>query len=313
MNTSSPLSGERRLMRGLLLRTLLCLVMAAPALALAAGALDKARETGKLSFGYRTDTRPFAYTDDAGKPAGFSVVLCQNVADSIKTDLKLPSLAIDFVPVTASDRFTALSQGKIDLLCGTSTPTMERRATFDFSIPIFYAQLGALVRTDTPRRLHDALADRPDVSQPVWRAAPAVLLSKVVFAVVGGTTVERSLIDALAQRRIEVSVVTVADYATGAQMVLDGKVAALFGDRPVLVEAAKSASSNGRLMLIQRNFGREPLSLAMRRGDDAFRLAIDRSLSHLYRSELFGTLFTRYFGAPESGALDFFRAIALPE
>ena len=52
---------------------LLALCMAAPALA--AGALDRVRDSGKLSLGYRADTRPFAFSD-SGKPAGFSVALC---------------------------------------------------------------------------------------------------------------------------------------------------------------------------------------------------------------------------------------------
>jgi polar amino acid transport system substrate-binding protein len=294
-------------------RALLCVALAAPALVWAAGTLDKARESGKLSFGSRVDTRPFAFNDEAGKAAGFSVVLCQGIAEAIKADLKLPALTVDFVPVSAAERFNALSQGKIDLLCGTATPTMERRGAFDFSIPIFYAGVGVVLRSDTTRRLQDALANRPDVSQPIWRGAPAATLAKVVFAVVGGTTVEQSVLDAMAERRIEVSVMRVPDYTTGLQMVLDRRVAALFGDRPVLAEAAKRTASAGELTLIERNLAREPLALAMRRGDDAFRLAVDRSLSRAYRAKDFGQLYGRYFGPPDAGTLEFFQAIALPE
>jgi polar amino acid transport system substrate-binding protein len=307
LENDRPRHGLRRV----LITSLLCLAAAAPALA--AGALDKAREAGKLTFGYRTDTRPFSYADEAGKPAGYSVALCQQVADAAKAELKLPSLAVEFVPVTAANRFDALQQGQIDLLCGTATPTLERRAGVDFSIPIFSAGIGAVVRADADRRLRDALADRPDPEHPIWRGSPGLFTERVLFAAVGGTTIERSLVDRLKARRIEVTVTPVADYGAGVQMVLDRRAAALFGDRPVLLDAAKRGPAAGQLLVVERSFTHESLALAMRRGDDAMRLLADRTLSRLYRSKDFASLYISHFGAPDPAALEFFQSVALPD
>lgn len=311
MNHSLPHDRRMRRWLGTLGASLICLAAVMPALA--AGALDKARDTGKLTFGYRTDARPFSYTDESGKAAGFSVALCQNIADTVKADLKLPALAVEFVPVTAANRFEALKQGQIDLLCGTSTPTLERRAIVDFSIPVFSAGVGAVVHADVDRRLRDALADKPDPSQPVWRGAPGLLTEKVVFAVVAGTTIERGLISALKARRIEVTVAPAADYASGLQMVADRRAAAFFGDRPVLLDAAKRGPAAGQLLVIDRIFTRQPLALAMQRGDTDFRLTVDRSLSRLFRSQDIGSLYSRYFGAPDAGTMEFFQSVALPD
>ncbi len=285
-------------------------VLALPAAA--AGTLDKVKESGKLLLGYRADTRPFAFSD-GGKPTGFSVALCQKVADAVKAELKLPALAVEFVPLTAADRFEAVQQGRVDLSCGTDTPTLERRGLVDFSIPIFFAGTGALLRSDADRRLRDALENRPDPAQPVWRGAPGLFSANVVFAVLGGTSIEKSLIDALRTRRINVTVAPVADYAAGVQMVLDRRAAALFGDRPVLLDVAKRGQRAGELVVLERSFTREPLALAMRRGDDAFRLLVDRSLSRLFRSPDIGPLYTNFFGAPDPGVLQFFQAVALPD
>ena len=279
--------------------------------AFAAGTLDKVKESGKLTLGYRADTRPFAFSD-GGQPAGFSVALCQKVADAVKAELKLPALAVAFVPLTATDRFEAVQQGRVDLSCGTDTPTLGRRALADFSIPIFFAGTGALLRADADRRLRDAMEDRPAPTQPVWRGAPGVFSSNVVFAAVGGTTVEKSLIDGLRTRRISVTVARVPDYAAGVQMVRERRAAALFGDRPVLLDAAKRGPAD-ELMVLERRFTREPLALALRRGDDAFRLLVDRSLSRLFRSPEMGPLYTTYFGAPDPGVLEFFQSVALPD
>src|SRR5512139_2951536 len=248
----------RRPLRGLLLAA--TLAFGAASTAIAAGVLDKARESGKLSLGYRADTRPFAYAGDGGKATGFSVALCERVAEAVKAELKLPALDVEYVPVTAANRFEALQQGRIDLSCGTDTPTLERRALVDFSIPIFFAGTGVLLRSDADRRLRDALENRPDPAQPVWRGAPGVFSSKVVFAVVGGTTIEKALIDGLRVRRVTVTVAPVADYAAGVQMVRERRAAALFGDRPVLLDAAKRGPDAGELMVLERRFTREPLA-----------------------------------------------------
>jgi polar amino acid transport system substrate-binding protein len=296
--------------RALALASLLA-VLAVPVLA--TDTLTKVRDSGKLSLGFRTDTRPFAYLDDAGKPGGFSVALCQRVADAVKAELKLPSLAVEFVPVTASSRFAALQQGQIDLSCGTDTPTLERRAVADFSIPIFFAGTGALLRSDADRRLRDALENRPDPAQPVWRGAPGLFSANVVFAVVGGTTIEKSLVEGLKARRITVTTASVPDYAVGVQMVRDRRAAVLFGDRPVLLDAAKRGPGAGELVVLERRFTREPLALSMRRGDDAFRLLVDQALSRLYRSSAMAPLYASHFGPPDAGVLEFFQSVALPD
>jgi polar amino acid transport system substrate-binding protein len=288
------------------------LVLGAASTAVAAGVLDKARETGKLTFGYRADARPFAYTD-AGKPAGFSVALCQKVADAVKAELNLPNLQIEFVPVTATSRFELLQQGRIDLSCGTDTPTLARRANFDFSLPIFLAGTGAVMRIDGDRRVQDVLAGRAEPAKPLWRGNPGELGQNVTAAVVGGTTVEASLLEALRRRRVEVNVVKVPDYAAGIQMVLDRSAVVLFGDRPVLLDLAQRGPGAGQLLVIERRFTREPFALALPRGDSDLRLLVDRTLSRLYRSPEIATLYTTYFGAPGALAKEFFQTVALPE
>lgn len=289
---------------------LFALVAAAPASA--AGVLDRARETGKLSLGFRADTRPFAYAD-GGKPAGFSIALCERVADAVKAELKLPSLQVEFVPVSAANRFELLQQGKIDLSCGTDTPTLERRALADFSIPIFLAGTGAVMRVDGDRRVRDVLSGRAAPSAPLWRGNPGEFGEQVTFAAVGGTTIEKGLIETLKARRVVVTVATVPDYNAGIQMVVERGAAALFGDRPVLLDAARRPPAAGQLLVIDRSFTTEALALALPRGDDGLRLLVDRTLSRLYRSREFAALYTTHFGAPDPATLQFFQSVALPD
>ena len=72
-----------------------------------------------------------------------------------------------------------------------------------------------------------------------------------------------------------------------------------FGDLPILLDAAKRSPSSGDLIVLDRHFTYEPLALAMQRGDEDFRLVVDRALSGAYRAEGFRDFFTEWFGPPD--------------
>ena len=277
----------------------------------AAGTLDAVKKSGKLTLGYRTDARPFSFKDDSGNAAGYSVALCNKVADQLKAELKLPALALNWVPVALEDRFRSLADGKVDLLCGADTVTLGRRKEVAFSIPIYLGGVGALLRSDAPFGLTKALAEKPGPSGPLWRGTPTEqLLLEQTFAVVTGTTSEKVLADRIGKFQLKAKVVPVKDYAAGVQAVFERKANVFFGDRPILLDAAKS---RGELVVIERRFTDEPLALALRRGDEDFRLAVDSTLSRLYGSAEFRAEYTKWFGEPDERAAAFFRSVALPE
>jgi polar amino acid transport system substrate-binding protein len=286
------------------LAALACLFLL-PGLAFAAGTLDRVKQSGKLTLGYRADARPFSYRDDSGNPAGYSIALCRKVAEELKAD-------VNFVQVSVEDRFTALQQGKIDLLCDPATETLARRSLAAFSIPVLASGTGALVRRDAPGRLKEVLSGRK-VSGPIWRGSAYQILEKRVFTVVGGTTGERWVKERRDELGLNVSVAPVKDYSTGLQRVIERDADALFGDRAILLDAAKRSPLARDLAVVDRYFTRESVALALQRSDEDFRLAVDRALSRLFRSKDIGPLYETYFGKPDEGALNFFALTALPE
>jgi polar amino acid transport system substrate-binding protein len=277
----------------------------------AAATLDQVKASGKLLLGYRADARPFSF-DEAGKPAGYTVALCEKIADEIKTELGLSAMTVEWVPVTLEDRFSALQNGKIDILCGADTATLERRKVVSFSIPIYPSGIGAVLRWDAPIPLREVLAGTPP-SGPVWRGSPARILDKKTFAVVKGTTGEKWLADRMQAFKIDASTSTADGYEAGIQQVLDGTADVFFGDRPILLEAAAGGPSASELILLDRLFTHEPLALAIERGDEDLRLIVDRSLSRLFRSEEFQELYVKWFGVPDETTLNLIVQNALPE
>ena len=95
--------------------------------------------------------------------------------------------------------------------------------------------------------------------------------------------------------------------------VLDRKADVFFAERSILLDAARRSPSPGDLLVIDRMFTVSPLALAFRRGDDDFRLLVDRTLSRMYSSGEIGGLYAKWFGEPDENAMTFFRWNTLPD
>jgi putrescine:ornithine antiporter len=276
-----------------------------------AGVLDRVREAGRLVVGYRVDTRPLSF-EEAGRPAGYAIALCEEVAERVQAQVGRP-VSIEHVAVASEDRFRAVADGRIDLLCAEATATLGRRREVAFSIPIFPSGIGALLHADASSRLRDALEGREAPTSPLWRASLAHVLERRAFSAISGTTAEAWLTERKAFFKVDAELAPVDSYEAGVQRVLNRESDVFFGDRPILLDAAKRSASAEDLVVLDRLYTVEPLALALPRGDEDFRLVVDRTLSELYRSPAIGELYTTWFGEPDESALDFFRLTALPE
>jgi ABC-type amino acid transport substrate-binding protein len=105
----------------------------------------------------------------------------------------------------------------------------------------------------------------------------------------------------------------VASYDEGVQAVVDRKANAFFGERAILIDAVKRNPSARSLIILDRQFTYEPLALALSRGDEDFRLAVDRALSKLYASPAFWDTYKKWFGEADEATMTFYRWNTLPE
>jgi putrescine:ornithine antiporter len=294
----------------LLLAAPLSLAGAAPA---SAGTLDHIRETGQIRLGYRADARPLSFKDETGQPAGYSVALCHLVVDAVKAELGLAQVNVVWVPVTVEYRFKAVQQGEVDLLCGAETVTLARRQEVDFSIPVFPGGIGALLRADASPRLKDTLSGRAAEFRPTWRASAGQILQAKNFSVVKGTTAEKWLAGKMGEFHVLTEMAPVDSYDAGVQRLLERKSDVFFGDRALLLGAAARSPAAKDLVVLDRYFTIEPIALGLARGDEDFRLAVDRALSRFFASGQLGDLYSKWIGEPEENTLLFFEMSAQPE
>ena len=241
-----------------------------------AGTLDRIGQEKAIRIAYREDAPPFSYKDKIGEPAGFMVDLCRAVAKHLAEQRSLPSLNVVYVPVTAADRFEAIAQQKADLLCEPTSVTLSRREQVDFSIPTFLDGAGLLVSADSPKNLRDLAGKK--------------------IGVLAGTTTEEALRNTLKEAGVNSDVVTAKTHGEGLAMLDDGKISAYFGDRSILLFLVRDSKAPEKLRLADDYLSVEPYALGLPRGDSDFRLAVDRALSHIYRSGEIVSIFQRSFG-----------------
>jgi glutamate/aspartate transport system substrate-binding protein len=261
------------------------------------GTLKKIHESKTIVLGYRDSSWPFSYVGADGKPAGYSVDLCLRIAEAVQAELGLPDLRRQWVKVTPEDRISAVSSGRIDIECGSTTASLSRQALVDFTLTTFIDG-GSLLATDASGI--EALKD----------------LGGKRVAVIPGTTTEGSLTKALHTYMVSPQIVAVKDHAEGLAALEKGTADAYASDRLILIGLGRRSKDPTKLTLSPQMFSYEPYGFMLRRGDADFRLTTNRALSRLFRSEDIGRLYTKWFGdiaRPSVALLMMYAITAVPE
>ena len=251
----------------------LCVLAALP---VAAGpTLDRVRTKGTIVFAFRDGAAPFSYKDRAGHVRGYSVELCARIAGALQKRLGLPSLKVDWLPVTADQRLEAVASGRADAECGTTTITLSRMETVDFSLPIFVDGGAVMVPgKSTVTHLTDLAGKR--------------------VAVIAGTTTERALVGALNVQDATAVIVPVRTSEEGMAQLAAGKVDAYAADRLVLTQLRLRSAPDAPFTVLPGDFSYEPYGIVLPRGDPDFRLAINRALVAVYKEGEIDAIYQRW-------------------
>jgi general L-amino acid transport system substrate-binding protein len=118
-----------------------CGLLAASA---SAATLDDVKSKGFVQCGVNTGLLGFGAPNDAGEWSGFDVDYCRAIAAAIFND----PAAVKFTPLTATERFTALQSGEVDVLVRNTTWTMSRDTSqgLTFAGVNYYDGQGFMVR-----------------------------------------------------------------------------------------------------------------------------------------------------------------------
>jgi glutamate/aspartate transport system substrate-binding protein len=258
--------------------------------------LKKVRDSKTVAIAYRTDALPFSFEKDK-QAAGYTVELCKRVVANLEQQLKIQPLQVKWVPATSQNRMDLVKNKQADMECGSTTATFSRMEQVDFSSSVFLDTTGLLVRKAAGAKSLGGLAGKK-------------------IAVVNGTTNQKALEAALKRASISATVVGVANRDEGINALQSGLVDAFASDKILLIGLAPKVKDPAQYELLQDDLGFEPYAIVLPRGDAAFRLAVNRALGQIFRSDAIVEIFRSTFGAdfsPSPALLVMYGLGAYPE
>src|ERR1700712_2431293 len=104
----------------------------------AADTLAQIAAANKMTVAYRESSVPFSYLDGPEKPIGFSVELTNAIVAAVKQKLGKPNLEVGLMAVTSQNRIPLITNGTIDLECGSTTNNSARGKDVAFAVNHFY-------------------------------------------------------------------------------------------------------------------------------------------------------------------------------
>jgi ABC-type amino acid transport substrate-binding protein len=259
------------------------------------GTLQRIKQTGKIRIGYREAQPPMSALGKDGMPAGYAIDLCAEVVAETRKTLGV-EVGVEYVAVTAENRFDALVDNSIDLLCGATTRTISRGEKVDFTLPTFVT--GAAFMTLKETSVKNGFAGRK-------------------IGVVKGTTTLAELRKLLNETKVDATVVELDATALVLSALDKREIDAFAADQVVLIGLALTSANPAGYVVLPDLFSFEPFALAVRRNDADFRLVADRVLARLCRSKEILKIYDKWFGGFSGRRISAFDAMiqlnALPE
>jgi glutamate/aspartate transport system substrate-binding protein len=241
--------------------------------------LDKIKEVGKISFGYREASIPFAYLGTDQKPTGLSLELCSAVADRIRSELRRPELGTEYVAVNASNRIPLLQNGTIDIECGSTTNTADRQKQVSFTVATYVASPRWLVSASSPITEPNGLEGQTIVV--TQGSLNAALVQKMV-----------------ADHKLTATIVQAKDHAESLLMLKTGRATAWFED-DILVAGQVANSPDSKLFrMLAKTYEPTYYGLMVPREDPEFKALVDSVIKQKMASGEFNRLYSKWFESP---------------
>jgi general L-amino acid transport system substrate-binding protein len=255
-----------------------------------AATIDDVRARGRLVCGVSEGLPGFSDRDAGGAWHGFDVDFCRAVAAAALGDAE----KVDYVPLSAVDRFDALKSGKIDLLSRNSTWTMSRDLGLgiDFAGVSFYDGQGFLAPAS-------------------FGFTSALQLQGARICVVTGTTTEENATAYFSARHIDVTFMRF-DTRPAARAAYAAQTCDVFtADRSALAAERSILAAPDDHIILPDVISKEPLGPATRKGDSAWTGLVRWTLNGIITAEERGLSAAGLAGDSPDGKTQHDAAVAL--
>jgi glutamate/aspartate transport system substrate-binding protein len=245
----------------------------------AADTLAKIAESGKITLAYRESSVPFSYLDGPNKPIGFSVELSNAVVEAVKKKLNKPNLQVQLMPVTSQNRIPLITNGTVDLECGSTTNNTARGKDVAFAVNHFYT--GTRLLTKKSSKIKD-YAD----------------LAKKTVASTTGTTNALVMRKYNTEKNLDMDIVLGKDHADAFLLVESDRAVAFAMDDILLFGLIANAKNPADYEVVGEALQVEPYACMLPKDDPAFKKLVDDTFTGMMKSGEFEKLYTKWFMSP---------------
>ena len=245
-------------------------VPAAPAVVAPAGygvTLETVKARGNLICGVNAQVPGFGYVGADGNFSGFDVDYCRALAAAIFGDVT----KVEFRPVTAAERFTALQSGEIDVLSRNTTWSLVRDTELgaNFVHTTFYDGQGMMVPTAS------------DITSLEGLEGGTVCVQT-------GTTTELNLADVMASLGVSYTPAVYEDADSTFAAYAEGRCDAVTTDKSGLISRRTVLADPAAHVILDVTMSKEPLGPVVRHGDDQWFDIAQWTVFALFAGEEFG-------------------------
>ncbi|HXN68007.1 MAG TPA: amino acid ABC transporter substrate-binding protein, partial [Bradyrhizobium sp.] len=229
-----------------------------------------------VRLGYRESSPPFSFLDQANRPIGYSLELCEAIVDEIGVEVDDSDLKIAYVKVTSDDRIPAVVQNKIDLECGSTTANAERARQVAFSPLMFVAGTKLMV------------AKASGISGAADLKGKTVVVTK-------GTTNEQAMHAIDKKLSLGLNIVTSPDHEQSYQMLVDGKADAFATDDILLYGLIAHHKTQDKFRVTGDYLSYDPYGIMFRKGEPQLAAVVERTFHKLGSNRDLIPLYNKWF------------------
>ena len=216
------------------------------------------------------------HADGSPRVIGYTIDICGEIVDDIQKEIGRP-LKVRFAPVTPDTRIAAVSSGKVDLECGSTTANAERRKSVAFSPVDYISATELLVKKGSPIASYRDLGGK-----------------KIV--VTAGTTNEKAVRDMLAKLKLQADIVTAPDHPASYAMVKAGQADAFATDDVLLYGLLATDKTDGvNYTVLPDKLSYEPYGIMFRKDDPELAGIVTQTFVRLAESRELRWTYERWF------------------
>lgn len=240
--------------------------------------LTKIKTSGAATLGVR-ESSGLGYTLGNSKYVGFHTEMGERVLADLQKQLGLAKLDVKYQPVTSQNRVPLVTNGTVDLECGSTTNNATRQKDVAFAITTYVEEVRIAVKANS------GIQSIKDLN------------GKNVATTTGTTSVQLLRKNERANG-IDFKEVMGKDHADSFLLLETGRADAFVMDASILAGNISKSKNPADFKIVGEVLSVEPIACMLRKDDPAFKKAVDDSIKRQIADGSLTKLYDKWFMQP---------------